>query len=147
GEAILVRQHRHGAGSDFLELPGGSADSHSEDPREAGRRELLEETGYEAAEWIYCGYHFPNPALQANKMHTFVALGCRKIAEPRLDPFEDLHVVRIPLAEAVGKWINGEFKHSLISASFGMTLKTLRERGLIGAELIGLGGASPVDRG
>lgn len=131
GDLILVEQHRHGAELDFLEIPGGSTDARStEDPQKAAARELLEETGYRSDEWIPCGAHYPNPALQNNRLHTFIALNCVKVAEPDLDPFEDLRVLTMPLAEVVRKWQNGEFNHSLIAASIGLALKTLRERGL-----------------
>ncbi len=130
-QIILVEQYRHAAGEMFLELPGGTLDSRTEDPGAAGARELLEETGYRPAEMIDCGPHYPNPALQSNRMHTFLALDCEKVAEPDLDPFEDLQVRTMPLTEAHRKWEDGEFLHSIISASFSRTLKRLRERGLL----------------
>lgn len=131
GQMILVEQYRHAAGEVFLEVPGGSADSRSEDPKVAGARELLEETGYQPAEMIDCGPHFPNPALQSNRMHTFLALGCVKVAEPDLDPYEDLQVRMMSVTDAYRKWENGEFTHSIISASFGRALKQLRARGYL----------------
>ena len=48
--AVLVRQWRPGLGAASLELPGGAMDPGEEDPVASGRRELLEETGYEAAQ-------------------------------------------------------------------------------------------------
>jgi ADP-ribose pyrophosphatase len=131
GQMILIDQYRHGAGLDFLEIPGGSSHSGGEDPLVAGQRELLEETGYEAREWVHCGFHYPNPALQDNKMHTFLALGCRKTREPELDPFECLTVRSVSLQEAVELFNDGAFKHSLMSASMALGLRKLRERGLI----------------
>src|ERR1700679_1313608 len=61
GQMILLKQHRHGAERDFLEIPGGSTHpGQNEDPREAAARELLEETGYQSQNWIACGSHYPN---------------------------------------------------------------------------------------
>lgn len=132
GQAILLKQYRHAAGRDFLEIPGGTTTpGKSEDPRLAGERELLEETGYEAREWVSCGFHYPNPALQNNRMYTFLALGCRKVAEPSLDPYEDLETVKMDLKDALKIWEDGGFGHSLISASISLTIKHLKERGLI----------------
>lgn len=130
GKVILVKQHRHGAEKDFLEVPGGSTHpGANEEPRLAGERELLEETGYRSKEWIYCGSHYPNPAMQSNQMHTYVAFNCEKVAEPNLDEFEDLEVVTMDLEEALQLWQNGGFAHSLIAASIGLALKTLHQRG------------------
>jgi 8-oxo-dGTP pyrophosphatase MutT (NUDIX family) len=130
GKIILLEQHRHGAGNDFLEIPGGSTHpGQNEDPRLAGERELLEETGYRAKEWIHCGHHFPNPALQNNRMHTYVALGCEKVAERRLDPYEDMQTVIMDWEEALRRYQDGEFAHSLIAASIGLSLKVLKARG------------------
>ncbi len=129
-QIVLVQQYRHAAGQEFLEVPGGSLDSRHEDPKAAGLRELLEETGYRAGEVIECGSHFPNPALQSNRMHSYLALDCEKVSEPQLDPFEDLRVVLMPVSEALQRWENGEFLHSIIAASFGRALKHLRARGI-----------------
>lgn len=131
GQMVMVEQYRHAADEIFLEIPGGSTNPRGEDPRVAGERELLEETGYSAQEWVYCGYHFPNPALQSNKMHTFLALGCTKTQEPHLDPFEDLVTHLMPVADVIQKWRDGDIKHSIIASSLGLALKPMRERGII----------------
>lgn len=131
-QVILVRQYRHGAAQEFVEIPGGSTHPGvGEEPQLAGERELLEETGYKAGEWIGCGFHYPNPALQANRMHTFLALDCVKVSAPSLDPFEDLSVLTMSLPEAVKFWRGGGFKHSLIASSFALALPHLQERGLL----------------
>lgn len=131
GQIILLDQYRHAAGTDFIEVPGGSTNPGGEDPLMAGRRELLEETGFEAEEWISCGFHYPNPALQNNKMFTYLALSCQKTSEPSLDPFECLTVKTMPVQEAFDRFFAGEFKHSLIAASLSLAIAPLRARGLI----------------
>lgn len=128
---VLVEQYRHAAGETFLEIPGGSADSRSEDPREAALRELLEETGHRPARMIDCGSHFPNPALQSNRMHTYLALDCVKVAEPDLDPYEDLKLVLMDLKDFHQQWVDGAIGHSIIAASYGRSLKYLRDMGFI----------------
>ena len=78
GEVVLVRQYRHGTRELTLEIPGGIVDP-GETPLEAGARELLEETGYGGGTFAPLGSVNPNPALFANRVHTFVARG----VEPR----------------------------------------------------------------
>lgn len=132
GEIVLVEQYRHAAGEVFLEIPGGATHGSGEDPELAGRRELLEETGFEGREWIYCGDQFPNPAVQTNRLHTYLAFGCRRVAEPNLDPFEDLQTRVLPLKELYGKLERGELKHSLIANSLYLARPHLIRRGLLG---------------
>ncbi len=65
---VLVKQYRHGLGVESIELPGGVVDA-GEDAETAGRRELLEETGYEFERYEYLGKISPNPATTTNYMH------------------------------------------------------------------------------
>lgn len=127
GKVVAIRQYRHGSDHEHLEIPGGSTDPRKgEEPLLAAQRELLEETGYESSRWISCGAHFPNPALQSNRLHTFLALDCRQVAEPNLDPYEDLRVELFPARELRGRLDDGEFDHSLIHASVSMALHRLK---------------------
>ena len=83
-------------------------------------------------EWVECGYQFPNPALQSNKLHTFLALGCTLKGKPELDPFEDLTVKLVPLKEVYAILERGEFRHSLIANSLYLAMKHLKKRDLLG---------------
>lgn len=123
---ILVEQYRHANGEVTLEFPGGSTDPRlKEDPAKGALRELLEETGYVPDEVRLIGVQAPNPAMQNNKMHTFIGLGCKKLHEPKLDPFEDIRVVALPIPDVIDKVLSGEINHSVVVASLLYALPML----------------------
>lgn len=114
GEIILVRQHRLGTDRMELEIPGGLVDPGDGDNLEAAKRELLEETGYWARSWSFLGSVHPNPALQGNRCHTFLAEGCRKEREPRLDRTESLEVTEAKLTDLPRLIATGAISHGLV---------------------------------
>ena len=120
-QMIMVEQYRHATRGLYLEVPGGSMDPfNSETHKFTAERELLEETGYRPGELIYLGHHNPNPALQSNKMHTYFAKDCQKVADLNLDAYEDLTVVLMEVDTVYQKLDKGEIKHSLMIASLSL---------------------------
>ena len=111
-EVVLVRQYRHGVCEVLWELPGGVVED-DEDPSAGVRRELLEETGYAASNLIPIGRLYPNPALQTNSLHCFLAHDVEKIGEQSLDAGEDIEVRVVPLDELIEMAKRGEFPHAL----------------------------------
>lgn len=127
-EVVLVRQFRFGTWADTLEIPGGMVDP-GEMPAEAAARELAEETGYVAREWVPLGWVHPNPAFQENRCHTFLALGCEPgTARPGED--EELEVVRVPRTDIPRLLRDGTITHALVVAAF--QLEALRPRSPVG---------------
>ena len=118
GRILLVEQYRHGTESVTLEIPGGAVDPRDASPLEAARRELLEETGHAAESWESLGFVHPNPAIQSNRCHTFVARGCRRRAEPVLDPGEDIAILEAEAGEVREMLRDGRISHSLVVAAF-----------------------------
>jgi ADP-ribose pyrophosphatase len=115
GEVVLVKQYRHGVCEALLEFPGGVVED-DEDPLEGAKRELLEETGYSASKLIQVGQLYPNPALQTNTLHCFLALDAEKVGEQSLDAGEDIEVHLVLLDELVEMAKQGEFRHGLMTA-------------------------------
>ncbi|SMC28024.1 ADP-ribose pyrophosphatase YjhB, NUDIX family [Desulfacinum hydrothermale DSM 13146] len=116
-QVVLVRQYRHGIRDLTLEIPGGVVDP-GDSPEEAARRELREETGYEAERLVSLGHVQPNPAIQNNLCYTFLAPGVRRAGPPHLDDMEDIQVVTLPLARIPEMIDRGEIRHALIVAAF-----------------------------
>lgn len=99
GNIVLIREYRHGAQIILTGPPGGVSDPGETDWETVARRELAEETGYEARELVKIGIAYPNPAIQDNKLHFFVALGCTPTAQKQLDPNEEIEVLEMPYSE------------------------------------------------
>ncbi len=117
GKAVLVSQYRHGTGEVSLEIPGGAVDT-GELPLAAAKRELREETGYEAREWHLLGSVRPNPAILGNTCFLYLALDAQPTAELDLDEAEELEVSLHPLEEIPGMIRDGRIQHSLVVAAF-----------------------------
>lgn len=100
GRLLFENQFRYPLQRDFLELPAGKIDA-GEDVALTARRELLEETGYQADEWRHLGVMHPCIGYSDERIEIFLARGLRKIAEPSLDHNEFLDVLSLSLAEAV----------------------------------------------
>jgi len=116
GDAVMVRQYRAGIDADTLEIPGGVVDP-GETPEMAARRELEEETGFRARRWVFLGVSHPNPALQSNRHHSFLALDCERVHAPRLDAGEDIRVELVPRARVPELVREGAISHALVLVS------------------------------
>lgn len=116
-DLLVVEQFRHGIDASTLESIGGVCEP-GEEPLETARRELLEETGYHSEDWVSLGWCTPNPAVQDNRCHFFLALDCRSVADLDLDPSEELRVWAVTWREWQEKLRSGEIHHALVLAIF-----------------------------
>lgn len=105
-EIIFVNQFRYPFEDVLLEIPAGKLNA-SEDPLECGKRELKEETGVAAAEYIFLGEMYPTTAYLTERIHIYLARGL-DFSSQNLDEDEFLDVVRIPFEKAVEMIINNE---------------------------------------
>jgi ADP-ribose pyrophosphatase len=95
GRLLLIKQYRHPVGEVLLEIPAGTLHK-NENPKDCARRELIEETGYEAGkieELISC---FLAPGYSSEKIHLFHASELRKVGDsPDIDEMIELYPTAI----------------------------------------------------
>jgi ADP-ribose pyrophosphatase len=128
GEIVLVRQYRHGIDALTLEVPGGMIDQ-NEEPAVAAVRELREETGYGGGELVSLGATHPNPVLQNNRHHMFMARGVTLLGAQDLDVGESCEVLRLPIDEVRAQVRDGRISHALVVLSLTRAFEALeRER-------------------
>jgi 8-oxo-dGTP pyrophosphatase MutT (NUDIX family) len=116
-EIVFIEQFRHGTEDVILEIPGGMIDD-GEEPESAARRELLEETGYSAEEFVFLGKSRPNPAIQSNWLYHFAALDAEQTEDVKFDEHESVVTKLYPAAAIADLVKSGEITHSLVLAAF-----------------------------
>lgn len=100
GEVICVKQYRYAIGRLMLEIPAGKLDSRDEDPLEAAKRELREETGAVSGKMTYLGIFYSSPAILDEKIHMYIAEEL-EFGETDFDEDEFIEIEKIPLSELV----------------------------------------------
>lgn len=106
GNLLFVKQYRHAAGMDLLELPAGTLEA-GEDPAVCAAREIREETGFAADKIEKIGDFYLAPGYSTEFMHVYLAQDLRH--DPlEADDDEFLSVQTIPLADAFRMAESGE---------------------------------------
>lgn len=121
-EFFMVKQWRHGSKCLSVEFPGGVIDR-GEEPEQAARRELLEETGCRAGKLTKLGQVNPNPALFSNRTHIFLAQDLECTNTQDLDKDEFVNVIRVPVDQIIKDMGTEQFPHALMSSAMCFYLK------------------------
>jgi len=124
GKLLMERQFRYAPQREFIEVPAGKID-HGEDILLCAQRELLEETGYVAAEWIHLTTAWPSIGYADERIEYFLA---RELTHQgsQLDDGEFLEVFELSLAEAM-EWIRqGKINDSKTIVGLFWLEKTLK---------------------
>jgi ADP-ribose pyrophosphatase len=118
GYVYLVRQYRHATGEDLLEIPAGKLLS-GEDPLQCAERELMEEIGYSAEEWVKLNAFYTSPGFSDEMLHLYLARKLRKgTASPEEDEF--LEIIHMQFSEALGMVASGDIKDSKTVAGIAL---------------------------
>lgn len=109
-EVLLVNQFRYPYKSEIIEIPAGKLNP-GEDPLECGKRELHEETGAAASEYISLGKLLPSPGYTNEIIHLYLA---KNLSYGAQQPDEDefLDVIKIPLEKAIEMVMSDKLKDS-----------------------------------
>ena len=97
GSVLTLTQYKHGPRCVSLTFPGGHLED-DENPLECARRELLEETGYEARSLAYLGGYTVNANQGCATGHLVRAQDCRKITSPNSGDLEEMEIVAMDVS-------------------------------------------------
>lgn len=121
---LCFRQTKYAIDGISLAPVGGMIEK-DEQPLEAAKRELLEEMGYKAPEWVNLGSHILDPNRGIATIHLFLALNAYKVTEPNSDDLEDQELLLMGWDDLEIAYRNGAFKILSWSAVVAMSLNFL----------------------
>ena len=121
---LMVRQFRKPIEKTILEIPAGKLEK-GEDPLECGKRELEEETGYKAKEFVSLGYLYPSPGFANEVTHLYLAWGLEK-GEVNPDEDEYLDILEISVEEVYSSIMKNEINDAKTVIGFFKALEYIK---------------------
>jgi ADP-ribose pyrophosphatase len=126
GRFLCFRQSKYAVAGISLAIPGGYLEP-NEEPLAAIQRELSEETGYSADEWLFLGRYAVDGNRGSGHAHLFLARGARYIQPIDADDLEEQELLLLTRAELVDALAAGEFKVLPWAANVALALPRLGE--------------------
>ena len=105
----LVEEYKYALGREDINLPGGSTDP-GESPLITAKRELHEELGIEARDWISLWHIYPLTTIVSQTEYLFLARGISFVEKPD-DSWEETKLLKIPYTQALQMVMNSEITH------------------------------------
>lgn len=99
---LCLWQYRHAVGQRLVQLPAGLLDVEGEEPVEVARRELVEEAGYEAAQWTHLVSAYSSPGIIGEMSHYYLARGLTEVGRGDFEPEHEeaeMEIGWVPRAE------------------------------------------------
>lgn len=122
---IILNQYRHALRRSIWEIPAGTLDPQESDIS-CAKRELIEETGFSAAEWHNLGEITPVPGYSDERIHIFLARELQP-AEQKLDKDELIKVTKVKLQDALDMIARGEIQDSKSISGLYLALNWLNK--------------------
>ncbi len=119
GRLLMLRQYKHGPRRDSITFPAGFIDP-GEDPLDAAKRELLEETGCAAATWQPMGHFVDNGNQRGCHGHFFLATGCHRVQPPASGDLEEMQEELHTPADLDAAIRAGDFAITHMVAAWGL---------------------------
>lgn len=123
---LCFRQTKYAVEGTSLAPVGGYLET-GEDPLVGAKRELLEETGYEAADWTHLGRYGVDGNRGAGIAHLFLARQARRVADAKSDDLEEQQLLMLSRSEIEAALAAGDFKVLAWATVVALALLSLKD--------------------